>query len=108
MGTADPYEPLLAGIVALLEESRRAAGRAINSILKAAYWEIGWRVGEEEQRGRRKANYGDQLVEQLAGDLTARFGQGCPDQRPSDASGLLGISRACPGAGRTILRVSNG
>jgi predicted nuclease of restriction endonuclease-like (RecB) superfamily len=73
---ADPYEPLLAGIVALLEESRRAAGRAINSILTSAYWEIGRRIVEEEQRGRRKANYGDQLLEQLASDLTARFGKG--------------------------------
>jgi predicted nuclease of restriction endonuclease-like (RecB) superfamily len=76
IATADPYEPLLAGIVALLEESRRAAGRAINSILTSAYWEIGRRIVEEEQRGRRKANYGDQLVEQLAADLTARFGKG--------------------------------
>ena len=76
IATADAYEPLLAGIVALLEESRRAAGRAINAILTSAYWEIGRRIVEEEQRGRRKANYGDQLVEQLASDLTARFGKG--------------------------------
>jgi hypothetical protein len=76
IATVDPFEPLLAGIVTLLEESRRAAGRAINSILTSAYWEIGRRIVEEEQRGRRKANYGDQLVEQLAADLTARFGKG--------------------------------
>ena len=76
IATADPYEPLLAGIVTLLEDSRRAAGRAINSILTAVYWEIGRRIVEEEQRGRRKANYGDQLVDQLAADLTTRFGKG--------------------------------
>jgi len=70
------YKPLLDGIVALLEDSRRATGRAVNSILTATYWEIGRRIVEEEQRGRRKANYGDQLVEQLAADLTARFGKG--------------------------------
>ncbi len=73
---ADAYKPLLDGIVALLQESRCAAGRAINSILTSAYWEIGRRIVDEEQRGRRKANYGDQLVEQLAADLTARFGKG--------------------------------
>jgi hypothetical protein len=76
VATADPYKPLLAGIVALLEESRRAAGRGINSILTSAYWEIGRRIVVEEQRGRRKANYGEQMVEQLATDLTARFGKG--------------------------------
>ena len=56
------YKPLLDGIVSLLEESRRAAGRAVNSILTATYWEIGRRIVEEEQRGRRNADYGDQLV----------------------------------------------
>ncbi len=70
------YKPLLDGIVSLLEESRRAAGRTLNSILTATYWEIGRRIVEEEQRGRRKADYGDQLVQQLASDLTARFGKG--------------------------------
>lgn len=70
------YKPLLDGIVSLLEESRRAAGRTINSILTATYWEIGRRIVEEEQRGRRKADYGDQLAQQLASDLTARFGKG--------------------------------
>ncbi len=70
------YKPLLDGIVALLDESRRATGRAVNSILTATYWEIGRRIVEEEQRGRRKADYGEQLVEQLASDLTARFGKG--------------------------------
>jgi predicted nuclease of restriction endonuclease-like (RecB) superfamily len=73
-GTA--YKPLFEGIVALLEESRRAAGRAVNAIITFAYWEIGRRIVEEEQRGHRKANYGEQLVEQLAADLTSRFGKG--------------------------------
>ena len=73
---AGAYKPLFDGIVALLEESRRAAGRAVNSIITSVYWELGRRIVEEEQRGQRKANYGDQLVEQLALDLTARFGKG--------------------------------
>ena len=99
IATADAYEPLLAGIVALLEESRRAAARAINSILTSAYWDMGRRIVEEEQRGRRKANYGDQLVEQLAADLTARFGKGFSRTNVfQNASALPGISRDCPGA----------
>jgi predicted nuclease of restriction endonuclease-like (RecB) superfamily len=72
----DPYRSFLNGIVSLLEQSRRAAGKAVNSILTAAYWEVGRRVIEEEQRGRRKADYGDQLIERLAADLTLRFGKG--------------------------------
>jgi hypothetical protein len=38
--------------------------------------EIGRQIIEEEQRRRRKAGYGDQLIDQLAADLTARFGKG--------------------------------
>jgi hypothetical protein len=72
------YQPLLDGIVALLEDSRRATGRAVSSILTTTYWEIGRRIVEEAQRGRRKADYGEQFVEQLAADLTARFGKGFP------------------------------
>ena len=47
-----------------------------NSILTSTYWEVGRRIVDEEQLGRRKAGYGDQLVEQLAADLTTRFGKG--------------------------------
>ena len=72
----DPYKPLLDGIVELLEESRRVVGRTVNAIITSCYWEIGRRIVDEEQRGSPKAAYGDQLVEQLSTDLTARFGRG--------------------------------
>ncbi len=70
------YKPLYDGIVELLNSARRAAGRAVNSIITTTYWEMGRRIVEEEQRGRRKAGYGEQLIDQLARDLTARFGRG--------------------------------
>jgi hypothetical protein len=70
------YAPLYQGIVTLLEGARQAAGRAVNSILTAAYWEIGRRIVEEEQNGQRKAGYGEQLIGQLASGLTGRFGRG--------------------------------
>ncbi len=70
------YAPLFAGICELLEVARRAAARTVNSIMTTSYWEIGRRIVEEEQRGRLKAEYGEQLIEQLAIDLTGRFGRG--------------------------------
>lgn len=100
------YKPLLDGIVTLLEDSRRATGRAVNSILTATYWEIGRRIVEEEQRGRRKAEYGEQLVEQLASDLTARLGV-LSDQRLPDASVLYCISRDYPDAVWTFVSGHN-
>lgn len=44
--------------------------------MTATYWLIGRGIIEEEQRGRKRAGYGDELIEQLARDLTARFGRG--------------------------------
>jgi hypothetical protein len=66
---------LLNSIVELLDNARRAAGGAVNSIMRMAYREMGGRIVEEEQRGRPKA-VSEQLVDQLASDLTDRFGRG--------------------------------
>lgn len=70
------YDALLGGVAGLLEEARHLAARSVNAILTATYWEIGRRIVEFEQRGERRAEYGQQLLVRLAGDLTARFGRG--------------------------------
>ena len=44
--------------------------------MTAAYWEIGRRIVTLEQRGEQRAEYGEQLIERLAGDLTRQFGRG--------------------------------
>jgi hypothetical protein len=63
-------------ITSWLETARKQAGRAINGIMTATYWRIGQRIFEQEQRGNDRAGYGERLVEQLAEDLTSRFGRG--------------------------------
>lgn len=70
------YPTLLTGIGALLEESRRAIVRAANCFMTATYWEVGRRIVEFEQGGKRRAEYGDELLKRLAEDLTARHGRG--------------------------------
>ncbi|VFR18948.1 FIG074102: hypothetical protein [plant metagenome] len=44
--------------------------------MTASYWKIGRRIVEAEQKGRRRAGYGEQLMARLSADLTARFGRG--------------------------------
>ena len=44
--------------------------------MTAVYWDIGRRIVKFEQDGEHRAEYGDQLIEQLAGDLTSQFGRG--------------------------------
>ena len=44
--------------------------------MTATYWEIGRRIVEQELKGEARANYGEQLLELLAKDLTKQFGRG--------------------------------
>ena len=46
------YRTILSGVVDLLEEARRSAGRSVNSIMTATYWETGQRIVEFEQQGK--------------------------------------------------------
>jgi len=43
--------------------------------MTATYWEIGRRILMFEQGGEHRAEYGEQLIEQLSGDLTRQFGR---------------------------------
>jgi len=70
------YNNIRAGIVELLKAARSAAARRINSLMTATYWEIGRRIVMYEQAGEHRAEYGEQLIEQLSGDLTRQFGRG--------------------------------
>jgi predicted nuclease of restriction endonuclease-like (RecB) superfamily len=70
------YNNIRTEIVELLNTARSTAARNVNSIMTAVYWEIGRRIVRVEQGGERRAEYGEQLIEQLAADLTQRFGRG--------------------------------
>lgn len=70
------YEEIRAGIVDLLKAARAASARSVNAVMTATYWEIGRRIVEQEQGGTARANYGDELIKQLARDLSAQFGRG--------------------------------
>lgn len=70
------YAGIHGGIVELLDAARQAAARSVNALMTASYWEIGRRIVEAEQKGRRRAGYGEQLMERLSTDLSDRFGRG--------------------------------
>jgi predicted nuclease of restriction endonuclease-like (RecB) superfamily len=74
--TPENYNNIRSEIVELLKTARSAAARNVNSIMTAVYWEIGRRIVETEQAGAARANYGDELIKQLATDLSAQFGRG--------------------------------
>jgi predicted nuclease of restriction endonuclease-like (RecB) superfamily len=73
---ATAYESTLAQIVEAVANARGQVARSVNGVMTATYWTIGKKIVEEEQRGERRAGYGEELVVRLAKDLTARFGRG--------------------------------
>lgn len=70
------YDGLFVGIRELLDASRHATARVVNSLMTATYWDIGRRIVEHEQGGKKRAGYGEELLKRLAEDLTAQFGRG--------------------------------
>lgn len=63
-------------IKAILEKARHRTFKAVNILMIDAYWNIGRRIVEEEQKGKEKAEYGTYLLRNLAKVLTSEFGQG--------------------------------
>ena len=60
----------------ILESARAGVARTVNTAQVMANWLIGREIVEEEQRGKRRADYGKQLVAQLSERLTAVYGKG--------------------------------
>ncbi len=67
--------PLLADVRRLIDAARQRVASAVNAELTQLYWRIGRRIGTELLQGQR-AEYGKQVVAELALQLTADFGRG--------------------------------
>jgi len=60
----------------IIGKAKNSAYRAINKAMLLAYWHIGKNIVEEEQKGRRRAEYGTRLLEMISSKLTVEFGKG--------------------------------
>lgn len=63
-------------VKAILFEARNKAWQAVNSAMVVSYWEIGRIIIEEEQKGKKRADYGSHLLDALSERLTNEFGKG--------------------------------
>ena len=70
------YQQLLGLIAHDYQQGQVRAVQAVNTHLLATYWQVGQRIVEFEQGGKERAAYGKALINQLASDLTLRFGKG--------------------------------
>ena len=73
MGVSNNY---INEVKEILKNARQKAYTAINSAMVEAYWEIGRRIVEEEQRGKERAEYGKEILQNLSKELTEEFGKG--------------------------------
>ena len=60
----------------ILESARTNVARSVNTTQVVANWLVGREIVEEEQRGKKRAGYGEQLLQDLSSRLTAEFGKG--------------------------------
>lgn len=60
----------------ILESARTRVARSVNTTQVMANWLIGREIVEEEQKGRRRADYGRKLLLGLSERLTQAFGRG--------------------------------
>ena len=60
----------------IVRSARAKAFQAVNFAMVEAYWLIGKRIVQEEQKGRVRAEYGQQLIRVVSRQLTSEFGRG--------------------------------
>ena len=60
----------------IIVSSRNAAIRSVDSERVRMYWQIGERIFVEEQKGKDRAEYGSQMLKELAKKVEIEFGSG--------------------------------
>jgi hypothetical protein len=64
------YSQLVADLASLIEQGRRFTARSVNTTLVVTYWLIGRRIVEYEQKGKKRAGYGEEILQKLSIDLS--------------------------------------
>ena len=60
----------------ILKSARAGVARSVNTAQVAANWLIGREIVDEEQRGQKRAGYGEALLRDLSARLTKEYGRG--------------------------------
>lgn len=66
----------LADLKKIVGSARAYSYRAANQMQIISNWLIGWRLVEQEQQGKERADYGKYILETASKSLTAEFGKG--------------------------------
>ncbi len=72
----DGLAPLIAEVRQLVQSARRKAVSVVNTLQVMTNFEIGRRIVEHEQKGEKRADYGEELLRELSIRLSAELGRG--------------------------------
>lgn len=72
----DPEKVFVSDLKSIAGETRRQAYRAADRMLVVRNWLIGWRIVEQEQKGKERAGYGKRVLELASQSLTEEYGKG--------------------------------
>ncbi len=70
------YQNVILDVKHIILKGRDKAYQAASKTMVLTYWNIGRRIVEDEQHGQNRAEYGKQLIQVLAEELTQEFGKG--------------------------------
>ena len=71
-----PVTELAGRITTIIETARKRIQSVVDHEMVRAYWEIGREIVEDEQKGEKRAGYGEYLLKDLTTVLTAQYGKG--------------------------------
>lgn len=67
---------LFTAIRAILDQARTQLQQTVNHTMVQAYWNVGRLIVEDEQKGKHRADYGQQQIKILSEQLRQEFGKG--------------------------------
>lgn len=67
---------VLEDVCSIIDSAREYAYKAVNITLIKRNWLIGYRIAKEELKGKERANYGKEIIKELAKELTEKYGKG--------------------------------
>ncbi len=86
----------------IVSTARNMSFRAANLMQVACNWLLGWRIVEQEQQGKARADYGKHIIEEASKILTENFGSGFSETQLRNCRkfyqmfGFLQIQQALP------------
>lgn len=81
------FSSLVRNIANIVKSTRQRTFNIVNTEMLKAYFYIGKLIVEEEQKGKKRANYGEKLIDSISIELTKEFKKGF------DASNLRRIRK---------------